>query len=205
MNGKLIAIDGTEGSGKSTQIAKIADYLRAAGKSVYLTREPGGTPASERIRDLVLNPGFSLDGHCELLLILAARRQHLVEEIWPRLAQGQWVISDRFNDATYAYQGAGRAIPAQTIAQLEHWTQGDFQPDLSLIFTLPAAIADERLNRRGQQKDRMEQEDHLFFQRVAQEYRQRAQQPHAREIDASGDKEATFAQIQSHLATLLAS
>lgn len=203
MTGKFITIDGSEGSGKSTQISHICDYLRAQGKSVYATREPGGTEIGEKIRAIFLDPNLRPSMMTELLLIFAARRQHLDSEILPRLAQGQWVVSDRFNDATYAYQGAGRGIDQALIRQLEICVQGEFQPDLSLILTLDNASARHRIAQRNQALDRMEQENLDFFQRIDMGYRQRAQAyTHVQLIDASGSPEEVFARIAAHLSPL---
>lgn len=206
MNGKLITLDGTECSGKTTQIANIAHYLQAQGKSVYTTREPGGTAVGEAIRNIFLSPELKPTAETELLLIFAARKQHLEQEILPRLAQGEYVISDRFNDATYAYQGYARNIPLNRIQQLEHWVQQDFQPQLSLILTLPIDIAEQRLARRGHSKDRMEAENRAFFQRVADGYQARvATQAHVHSIDASGTPDAVFNHIRPYLDQLLQS
>lgn len=200
MSGRFITLDGTEGSGKSTQIERTAAYLRERGHTVYTTREPGGTAVGEAIRAIFLDSSLAPTAAAELLLIFAARRQHLETEIWPRLARGEYVVSDRFNDATYAYQGCGRGLPDAQIRTLEQWTQGDFQPDLSLILTLPANIAETRLTSRGRQKDRMEQENHDFFARIAQGYANRAAAlPHVHAIDASGTPETVFAHIRAHL------
>lgn len=204
MSGKFITIDGTEGSGKTTQMANIISYLQTRGKTVYQTREPGGTPLGEEIRHLLLSPNFSPNKETELLLMFAARNEHLRREIYPRLARDEWVISDRFNDATYAYQGAGRGIPRERIRALETWVQGDFEPDLSLILQLPEAVAQTRLKARGQLKDRMEQESQDFFARVAAGYRERCALPHVHAIDASGTPEQVFAQIERQLENLLA-
>lgn len=204
MNGKFITIDGTEGSGKTTQIQRIATYLQKQGKTVYTTREPGGTAVGEAIRHIFLTPELTPSAETELLLIFAARKQHLEQEILPRLSRGEFVVSDRFNDATYAYQGYGRGIALSRIQQLEQWTQGDFQPHLSLILTLPASIANARIHQRGQETDRMEAENTEFFQRVADGYQQRANsQAHIFTIDASGEPDDIFAHIQPHLERLL--
>lgn len=200
MRGKFISIDGSEGGGKSTQIVHICRYLREQGKSVYATREPGGTAVGEHIRQIFLDPNLKPTAYTELLLIFAARRQHLETEILPRLANGEWVVSDRFNDSTYAYQGAGRGIDIAHIRQVEQLIQGDFQPDLTLIFSLDAATAQLRLQQRQQTPDRLEQEDSDFFARINAAYIERAAEyPHIQPIDASGSPEQVFARIAPHL------
>ncbi|SUO97956.1 dTMP kinase [Suttonella ornithocola] len=204
MTGKFITLDGTEGAGKTTQLRYIKHYLHQKNKTVYLTREPGGTAVGEKIRNIFLNPNLVPTAETELLLIFAARKQHLEQEIWPRLQEGEWVISDRFNDATYAYQGYGRGIDLTRIRSLEKWIQGDFQPHLSLILTVSEQIAKTRLNQREQEKDRMENENQKFFQRVASGYYQRAEnETHVHLIEANKEPQTVFQQIQSYLDTLL--
>lgn len=204
MTGKFITLDGTEGAGKTTQLRYIERYLHQKNKTVYLTREPGGTAVGEQIRNIFLNPNLAPTAETELLLIFAARKQHLEQEIWPRLQEGEWVISDRFNDATYAYQGYGRGIDLTRIRSLEKWIQGDFQPHLSLILTVSEQIAKTRLNQRGQEKDRMENENQKFFQRVVSGYYQRAEnETHVHLIEASKEPQTIFQQIQPYLDTLL--
>lgn len=201
--GKFISIDGSEGTGKSTQIANICQYLRAQGKTVYATREPGGTAIGEKIRAIFLDPALKPSTLTELLLVFAARRQHLDSEIFPRLARGEWVISDRFNDSTYAYQGAGRGIDPALIRQLEILIQGEFQPDLSLILTLDINNANQRLAKRNQAPDRLEQENNDFFTRIHTGYQQRAQHcAHVHLIDGSGSPEEVFTRISTHLQAL---
>lgn len=205
MRGKFIVLDGTEGSGKSTQRDKIAAYLRRSGKTVHTTREPGGTAVGEAIRKLILTPSLAPDPETELLLIFAARCEHLAKEIRPRLARGEWVLSDRFNDATYAYQGYGRGLPRDKITALEHWLHQEFQPDLSLILRVPEDVSQSRLARRKDDKDRMEREDRAFFRRVAAGYRARSRLAHAVAIDACGTADAVFARIAPCLDRLIAS
>lgn len=201
--GRFITLDGSEGVGKSTQIANIAHWLEQQHLPYHLTREPGGTQLGEQLRQLLLDEQTNADPISELLIICAARRQHLIEVIWPRLAQGQWVICDRFNDATYAYQGYGRGIDPKHIARIENITQPDFEPDKRFIFGLPYRQAQQRLLERGNSKDRFEQEDRTFFERIEAGYRARAQSQHAQWIDASASPEQVFAQIQPHLEALL--
>ncbi|HEB86209.1 MAG TPA: dTMP kinase [Gammaproteobacteria bacterium] len=180
MTGKFITIEGSEGVGKSSNIAFIESYLRDVGKEVLLSREPGGTRLGEAIRTLLLdtdNRGMCSD--TELLLIFAARAQHLDEVIRPALAAGKWVICDRFTDATYAYQGGGRGIPESRIAILEQWVQNDLQPDLTLLLDMPVAAGLARARKRSR-PDRFEQEKQVFFERVRKAYLRRAKEYGAR-------------------------
>ncbi len=174
MRGRFITLEGSEGSGKSTNVAYIERRLKAVGIDVLVTREPGGTPLAERIRDLLLDHRQStMSTDTELLLMFAARAQHLDELIRPALAAGRWVLCDRFTDATYAYQGAGRGVDAGRIAALESWVQAGLQPDLTLLFDVPVALGLERAGRRGE-PDRFEREAIVFFERVRQGYLDRA-------------------------------
>ncbi len=180
MTGKFITIEGSEGVGKSSNIAFIEDYLRAAGKEVLLTREPGGTVLGEAIRTLLLDAdNRSMCSDTELLLMFAARAQHLDEVIRPALEADKWVICDRFTDATYAYQGGGRGIPESRIAILEQWVQNDLQPDLTLLLDMPVAAGLERASKRST-PDRFEQEKLAFFERVREAYLARAKKYAAR-------------------------
>ncbi|MDH3980806.1 MAG: dTMP kinase, partial [Gammaproteobacteria bacterium] len=134
MSGKFITVEGIEGVGKTTNIDFIHRQLLAAGKTVVVTREPGGTPLGEAIRGLLLDPEYTgMDANCELQLMFAARAEHLAQVVWPALESGQWVLCDRFTDATYAYQGGGRGIDTDMIASLEKLVQGEFRPDLTLL------------------------------------------------------------------------
>lgn len=169
--GRFITFEGIDGAGKSTQINVIEQTLRDRGIDLIRTREPGGTPLSEQIREQLLN--ISMDPSTETLLFFAARAEHLAQVIRPALAKGQWVLSDRFTDATYAYQVGGRRFPAKKVEELEVWTHGDLQPDLTVLFDLDPKIAAERLAR-SRQADRFEQEDLDFFTRVRQAYLDRA-------------------------------
>jgi len=174
--GRLITFEGIEGAGKTTQLQVLRRHLQTLGIDVCLTREPGGTPMAEKIRDLLLDlnsPAMAAD--TELLLMFAARADHLANTINPALAKGQWVLSDRFTDASFAYQGAGRGVAAERIAQLEEWTQGALRPDLVLLLDLPAELGLERAGSRGDQ-DRFEIEALDFFARARQCYLQRAAQ-----------------------------
>lgn len=172
--GRFITVEGIEGAGKSTHLAAIRDLLQAAGHTVVLTREPGGTPLGEGIRQLLLRPDLGpMSPDTELLLLFGARAEHLARVIRPALAAGQWVLCDRFTDATYAYQGGGRGLPAERITTLEQWVHGDLQPDLTLLFDLPIATGLARVAHRGAE-DRFEQEERAFFERVQSAYRARA-------------------------------
>ncbi len=172
--GRLITLEGIEGAGKTTQRQVLSQHLQARGIDVCLTREPGGTPMAEKIRALLLDlnsPRMAAD--TELLLMFAARADHLANTIRPALARGQWVLSDRFTDASYAYQGAGRGVAVDRIAALEQWTQGELRPDLVLLLDLPAELGLKRAGSRGA-RDRFESEALDFFSRARQCYLQRA-------------------------------
>ncbi len=168
--GKFITVEGSEGAGKSTNIRYIQDYLKQKRIPFILTREPGGTPVAEKIRDLLLDKAnTSLCDDAELLLMFAARAQHLNELIIPALEEGKWVISDRFTDASYAYQGGGRGLSWQKIAQLEQWVQGDLRPDATILLDIPVDKGMERVRQRGE-TDRFEQEQLSFFNRIRDTY-----------------------------------
>lgn len=203
--GKFITLEGGEGAGKSSNIPFIETYLRECGINLLMTREPGGTPLSERIRAILLDKEEAhMTSDTELLLMFAARAQHLEQVIQPALAAGQWVICDRFTDATYAYQGGGRGIANARIATLEQWVQGDFRPDKTLIFDLPVATGLARAGQRSS-PDRFEQEDHSFFERVRDAYLQRAKAAPQRYaiIDAAPDLPSVQRQIAAILDALL--
>jgi dTMP kinase len=171
--GKFITFEGIDGAGKSSHIEAAAVALRHAGKTVVLTREPGGTPLAEKLRDQVLHS--AMDGLTELLLVFAARRDHIETVIRPALARGDWVICDRFTDSTFAYQGGGRQMDLQKIEMLESWVQADLQPDCTLLFDLPPAVAAQR-RAKVRAADRFEAEDSTgFFERIRHAYLQRAQ------------------------------
>lgn len=201
--GRFIVLDGSEGAGKSTQIKRVKEWLEQQGIDCWQTREPGGTATGERIREILLDPQSHIDSDTELLLIMAARKQHLSEQILPRLTKGQWVVCDRFNDATYAYQGYGRHISLTRIAELEAWAMPDIEPDLRLILRVSPEVARERLTNRGNIQDRFEKEQQDFFTAVAEGYATRAQAANACSIDADSDADATFEQIRQKLVTLL--
>ncbi|TFF37208.1 dTMP kinase [Pseudomonas sp. RIT623] len=178
MSGLFITLEGPEGAGKSTNREYLAARLREQGIDVVMTREPGGTPLAERIRELLLAPSEeAMAVDTELLLMFAARAQHLAQVIRPALARGAVVLCDRFTDATYAYQGGGRGLPVERIAILESFVQGELRPDLTLVFDLPVEVGLARAAARGR-LDRFEQEGQAFFEAVRQAYLQRAgQQP----------------------------
>jgi dTMP kinase len=197
VKGKFITVEGIEGVGKTTNIDFIHRQLLAAGKTVIITREPGGTPLGEAIRGLLLDPQYTgMDAKCELQLMFAARAEHLAKVIWPALESGQWVLCDRFTDATYAYQGGGRGIDGDTIARLEELVQGGFRPDLTLLLDVPVEIGLARASQRGT-LDRFEQEKVAFFSRVRQAYLELARQHDGRYrlIDAAQPLE----QVQQQL------
>lgn len=170
MKGKFITIEGGEGAGKSTNLIFIRQYLKAAEKKVVLTREPGGTSVGEKIRDVLLDKKqIDISNDTELLMMFAARAQHIEHVILPALNAGNWVLCDRFTDATYAYQGGGRGIDNERIAILENWVQGTLRPDLTLLLDLPVEEGMKRANKRSE-PDRFEQEKLEFFNRVRNAY-----------------------------------
>ncbi len=202
MTGRFITVEGGEGAGKTTQLAFMREYLERAGQPVILTREPGGTELGEEIRTLLL--GHRHDGmalSAETLLMFAARAEHLERVIRPSLAAGVWVLCDRFTDATYAYQGGGRGLPAARIAMLEDWVQDSLRPDLTLLFDLPVAVGLARAGRRGA-ADRFEREDWAFFARVRAAYLTRASQEpdRYRIVDADRPVEVVRIEVETLLA-----
>lgn len=204
--GKFITVEGTEGVGKSTNLAFIANQIRAAGKELVVTREPGGTPLAETLREVLLDARQkSMCDDTELLLMFAARAQHLHELILPALESGKWVLCDRFTDATYAYQGGGRGIDQQRIAALEQWVQGDLRPDATFLLDLDVQLGLSRASQRSE-PDRFEQEKQVFFERVRNTYLELARQSPDRYhvIDASPALDEVQAAIHSALQPLLA-
>ncbi|QEY15255.1 dTMP kinase [Cellvibrio sp. KY-GH-1] len=200
--GKFLTIEGTEGVGKSTNLAFVRDWLVARGLEVVVTREPGGTPLAEEVRGLLLSKrDESVDETAELLLVFAARAQHLAQVIKPALARGAWVLSDRFTDATYAYQGGGRGLSKSVIEQLEQLVQGNLRPDLTLILDIDVELGLNRARQRGE-LDRFESETIGFFERVRAEYRQRAQV--APERYAVVDAGKTLPEVQAEIDRVLA-
>jgi dTMP kinase len=170
--GKFITFEGIDGAGKSTHIATVVEFLRARGRAVISTREPGGTPLGEKLRELLLHEAIYPE--TEALLMFAARREHLARVIEPALARGAWVVCDRFSDATYAYQGGGRGMDRARLSSLERWTHGHLQPDLTFLFDLPPNVAGGRIARQGRALDKFEREDAGFHRRVREAYLERA-------------------------------
>jgi len=197
--GKFISLEGVDGAGKSTHLDFLAQALRAKGRQVVLTREPGGTELGERLRELLLHRG-AMQADTEALLMFAARKEHVEQVIRPALERGDWVISDRFTDASYAYQCGGRGIAESRLQELENWVLQGFKPDLTLIFDVPPDVAAQR---RGQAReaDRFEQEAHDFFQRVRNAYLSRANHEPTRIKVVNADQ--TIAAIQQELTTIL--
>ncbi len=198
MTARFITFEGIDGAGKSTHLDALAQRLRAAGATVVCTREPGGTPLAERVREIFLHE--SADVLTEALLAFAARRDHIRSVIAPALAAGQTVLCDRFTDATFAYQGGGGGAPMAVLAQLEAWVQGDLRPDLTVWFDLPADIAAQR-RAQARAADRFEQRDLEFFERVRAGYaaRMAADPTRFARIDAAQPRDAVWAQIDAVL------
>jgi dTMP kinase len=207
--GKFITIEGGEGVGKSTQISALRDLLVSRGVTVVVTREPGGTPRAERIRELLLETTEeAMPPVCELLLMFAGRSTHIENVIRPALQRGIWVICDRFTDATYAYQGGGRGMNLDQIESLERWVQQDLRPDLTLLLDATVEIGARRAAARNEQRgitDRFEHEQKSFFERVRAAYLRRATAEPQRfaVIDASVDREAVTASIRAAVEPLL--
>ena len=196
--GLFLTLEGVDGAGKSTHVQWLVNQLTERGVRVVCTREPGGTELGEKLRTLLLHQPMGLE--CETLLMFAARAEHLQVVIEPALQAGQWVVCDRFTDATFAYQGGGRALGVERIAALEQWLHPDLQPDCTWLFDVPLAVARERLDRTREQ-DRFEQEADAFFERTRDVYLARAQQQPARiqRVDAT----QTIEQIRQSLSLQL--
>ncbi|MBT9610977.1 dTMP kinase [Aquabacterium sp.] len=196
--GRFISFEGIDGAGKTTHIDAVEQAWRAAGHEVVRTREPGGTALAESLRELVLHQ--PMDALTEALLVFAARRDHVQQVIAPALARGAWVLCDRFTDATFAYQGAGRGFDLQVLAQLEGWVQQGLQPELTLLFDLPPAVAAARL-RDARQPDRFESLDEAFFERVRGGYlvRQAADPQRFALVQAGAAPQAVAAQVRAAL------
>ncbi|MGK2953337.1 MAG: dTMP kinase [Thiobacillus sp.] len=196
--GKFITLEGVDGAGKSTHLDFVADWLREQGRELIVTREPGGTPLGETLRELLLHR--DMDADTELLLMFAARQEHLARLILPALARGAWVVSDRFTDASYAYQCGGRGIAMERIAALEAWVQRGFAPDLTLLFDVPPDVAEARRSA-ARAADRFEREADSFFNRVRNAYldRARAEPARIRVLDARH----SIAELQSEIGLLL--
>ena len=200
MKPRFITLDGIDGAGKSTNLAVMKAWFEKHKLPVLFTREPGGTPAGEALREILLNPATQVSLRTETLLMFAARQQHLETVILPALKNGTHVVSDRFTDATFAYQGGGRGVPLQDIATLEHWVQGDFRPNLTLLLDVPLEVSMARINQ-TREKDRFEQEAAEFFNRVREVYLQRAAKQPERYavIDSSQSLDAVKNQIETAL------
>ena len=200
MNAQFITLDGIDGAGKTTQLNVIRDWFATQQLPVLFTREPGGTPLGEQLRNILLDPSSQVSLHTEALMMFAARRQHLEDVILPALASGTHVVSDRFTDATFAYQGGGRGLAYDKIQQLEQWVQDDLRPNLTFILDVPLEVSVARIEG-SRQKDRFEQEDPAFFARVREAYLQRAQ--HAPEryavINSNREKPEVKADIEAVL------
>jgi dTMP kinase len=196
--GKFISFEGIDGAGKSTHIAHVAVLLTGAGKTVVSSREPGGTPLGERLRELLLHEPMHLE--TEALLMFASRREHIAQVIEPALARGDWVISDRFTDASFAYQGGGRGLARAKLEALEQWVHPQLQPDLTLLFDVPLEVARARLDA-TRTLDKFEQEQADFFQACRAEYLRRAAQFPERVvvIDSTRRIEAIRAQLDAIL------
>ncbi|HEX4797871.1 MAG TPA: dTMP kinase [Burkholderiales bacterium] len=195
--GRFITLEGIDGAGKSTHIGGIVDLLRARDKDVVVTREPGGTPLGEKLRTLLLSQPMHVE--TEALLMFAARREHIAQVIAPALDAGRWVLSDRFADATYAYQGAGRGMAKDRIATLERWVQNGLQPDLTIVFDAPVEVALARLAKVP--ADRFEREDRNFFERVRAGYLERVAAEPCRLRVVDGSK--PLAEVKKEIETII--
>jgi dTMP kinase len=197
-SGRFITLEGIDGAGKSTHIQHLAQRWGGQGKKVVCTREPGGTELAEALRHLILEK--NMDALTEALLIFAARRDHLAQVIEPALSEGAWVLCDRFTDATFAYQGAGRGFDLKILSQLEQWVQGDRQPDLTILFEIDPALAAQRL-KSARALDRFEQLTPAFFERVQQGYVLRRQACPARflSVDAAPAIEVVWCILEAAL------
>ncbi|AEE67165.1 thymidylate kinase [Bordetella pertussis] len=201
--GRFITLEGVDGAGKSTHTAWMVQALRDLGLTVLATREPGGTPVGEKLRELLLSEPMALE--TETLLMFAARCEHVREVIAPALARGEWVVCDRFTDASYAYQGGGRQLGAARVAALEQWVHPDLQPDRTWLFDVPLDVARARLAR-SRQLDRFEREEDAFFERTRAAYHERARSSDGRIriIDSSRPLEVVRAQLDSEVRELVA-
>jgi dTMP kinase len=203
--GRFITFEGIDGAGKTTHLAwfrdRLAEKLASSGHTVVMTREPGGTPLGETLREILLHQPMDLE--TEALLMFGARREHLAQLIEPALARGDWVLSDRFTDATFAYQGGGRGLPRDKLEALERWVQGGFQPDLTVLFDIPTDTASERRGA-AREPDRFESETDAFFTRTRNEYLRRAHEaPHRFAIiDSTQSIEDIRKQLEKIIATL---
>jgi dTMP kinase len=205
MSGRFVTFEGIEGVGKSTQVARVRELLAAHGRTVVATREPGGTPLAERIRGVVLGAaGEAVPPAAELMLMFAARAVHTANLIRPALARGDWVLCDRYTDATYAYQGGGRGVPDREIAALADLAHPGLVPDLTLLLDAPVQVALGRARSRGGESDRIEQETLEFFQRARAKYLEiaRREPDRVRVVDATRSPDEVGAVIARHLAEI---
>lgn len=200
--GRFITLEGLDGAGKTTHLVWLVEALRARGLPVVQTREPGGTPLGEKLRALLLADPMHLE--TEALLMFAARREHIAAVIEPALARGDWVVCDRFTDASFAYQGGGRGLSVRKLEILESWVQGNLQPDLTLMFDVPTDIARGRVTGMGRELDRFEQEKADFFDRVRLAYLSRAaaSKGRMRVIDASRTIDIIKNELEAIIATI---
>jgi dTMP kinase len=203
VRGKFITFEGIDGAGKTTHLnwfrERLEARIAASGRSVVVTREPGGTALGETLRGILLNQPMDLE--TEALLLFGARREHLAQVIEPALARGDWVLSDRFSDATFAYQGGGRGLPRDKLEALERWVQGGFQPDLTVLFDVPIATASERRGA-ARSPDKFESESEAFFARTRNEYLRRAEESPERFVIV--DATRSIADIQDVLEDVIA-
>lgn len=200
--GRFISFEGIDGAGKSTQHAWLVDHLKGQGRQVLPTREPGGTPLGEKLRSLLLSDAMHLE--TEALLMFAARREHLDQVILPALARGDWVVCDRFVDASFAYQGGGRGLEWRKLETLAEWVLGSLRPDLTLIFDAPVAVAQQRLHAATDTPDRFEQEQAEFFERVRAAYLRIAREnpQRVRVIDATRSRHDINKELEKLVATI---
>jgi len=196
---KFITFEGVDGAGKSTHLAWFTDALRQRGIDLVLTREPGGTPLGEKLREILLHE--PMHAETEAMLMFAARREHLEQVIRPAMEQGTWVVSDRFSDASFAYQGGGRGVSIAKLEQLERWVQDDLQPDLTLLFDIPIEVARQRLASNAS-LDRFELEQGEFFERVRQAYLARAAKKPQRFIVIEAEK--SISEVKQKLSEVIA-
>jgi dTMP kinase len=200
--GRFISFEGIDGAGKSTQHAWLVDRLKAQGRQVVATREPGGTPLGEKLRSLLLSEPMHLE--TEALLMFAARREHLAQVIEPALARGDWVVCDRFVDASFAYQSGGRGLEWTKLERLADWVLGSMRPDLTLIFDAPVAVAQARLHAASSAPDRFEREQAEFFERVRAAYLRIARENplRVRLIDATQSMKSINKELENIVATI---
>jgi dTMP kinase len=200
--GRFVTLEGVDGAGKSSHVAWIAERLRVPGRKVLVTREPGGTALAERLRELVL--AEPMDPIAETMLLFAARADHVQREIGPALAAGDWVLCDRFTDATFAYQGGGKGVAAELIAHLAQVSHDGLLPDRTLVFDCPYEVSHERLSRAARAPDRFEREDREFFGRVRQAYLAlaRSDPKRIRIVDAGGSLDNVKKLVENEISDL---